>query len=382
MSNTKPIKKRSTIFPYRGKWRIQYFDLDGKVRTKTVATKQDAYKDLVILEQLVASGALPKRSQDVPMFSDWLLDWVDSRRNEVRPVTLWGFESTTRLHLLPSLGHLRLNQISTLTIEHLYNRLIAEKNLSRGSIQKIHSILSHSLEKACRHGFIDSNPAQYVKLPKSQSPKIHVFGLEEIAKLLQVAAQFGPLAEFRWLLALRYGLRQGECLALEWCDLDDSNRTITISRTVNSIPGQGFVVTPPKSDQSRRVIPLDDYTYNLTRVIRTNLPKANPNSLIFTSGSGSYIDARTDYDRWQKLLKTAGLAPVKLHSARHAAATLLLSSGANIRSIQLLLGHSSPSFTMATYLHPSQESLRLAIEQVSQITTRSSPCVKGDLYVY
>jgi hypothetical protein len=55
-------KKSSSIFPYRGKWRIQYLDLQGKVRTKTASTKEDAYKQLGTLEHLKASGELPRRA--------------------------------------------------------------------------------------------------------------------------------------------------------------------------------------------------------------------------------------------------------------------------------------------------------------------------------
>ena len=362
MSTSQPIKKSSTIFPYRGKWRIQYFDQDGRIRTKTVESKQDAYKNLVILEQLVVSGTLPRKPSEIPYFKDWIRQWFESRKAEVRPVTLWGFESTIRLHLLPSLGGKRLNQISPRTLEHFYQDLMLTKGLSEATVQKAHALVSHALEMAFRYGFIDSNPCRVVKTPKSKATKFEILGAPQIAMVLLEASKLGKLAEFRWLLALRYGLRQGECLALQWGDLDLDNRALRVRRTVNSIPGIGFVVTPPKSEQSVRDVPLDDYTFRLIQSIKSDSASAALEDLIFRNSNGAFVDARTDYDRWQRLLKSVGLPPVKLHAARHSAATALLSSGANVRSIQLLLGHSSPSFTMATYLHPSQESLRSAIE--------------------
>ncbi len=373
MSTSQPIKKSSTIFPYRGKWRIQYFDHEGRIRTKTVESKQDAYKHLAILEQLVTSGALPRKPSEIPYFREWIGQWFESRRTEVRPVTLWGFESTIRLHLLPSLGGKRLNQISPRTLEHFYQHLMLDKGLSEATVQKAHSLVSHALEMALRYGFIESNPCRFVKTPQSKGSKLAILSAPQIAAALREASKLGKLAEFRWLLALRYGLRQGECLALNWGDLDMENRALTIRRTVNSIPGSGFVVTPPKSEQSIRDIPLDDYTFELLASLKIQSAETGDSGLIFKSATGSYVDARTDYDRWQRLLKNAGLPPVKLHAARHSAATLLLSSGANVRSIQLLLGHSNPSFTMATYLHPSQESLRMAIETSVQLVTQQSP---------
>jgi integrase len=362
MSTSQPIKKSSTIFPYRGKWRIQYFDHEGRIRTKTVESKQDAYKHLTILEQLVTSGALPRKPTEIPYFKEWIGQWFESRRTEVRPVTLWGFESTIRLHLLPSLGGKRLNQISPRTLEHFYQHLMLNKGLSEATVQKAHSIVSHALEMATRYGFIDSNPCRFTKTPQTKATKLTILSAPQIAAALREASKLGKLSEFRWLLALRYGLRQGECLALEWTDLDLESRSIHVTKTVNSIPGAGFVVTPPKSELSVRDIPIDEKTYSLLVDLKSEIANGSGNGLIFQSATGGHVDAKTDYDRWQRLLKSSGLPPMKLHAARHSAATLLLSSGANLRSIQLLLGHSSPSFTMATYLHPNQEDLRMAIE--------------------
>ena len=365
MSKTPPVKKSSTIFPYRGKWRIQYFDSDGKIRTKTVETREAAYKELVLMEQLVAAGKMPRRAKDIPTFQEWIPVWLESRRSEVRPVTFLGFQTTIKLHLLPALGHLKVDQITPLRIETLYRELQARKELTANSIHRIHALLNHSLASAARHGFTSENPCHAVRKPKATKPKLETLTSDEIARLLQTAAQEDPLTYLRWLLAIRFGLRQGEALALTWGDFDLNQKALSITKTVNNLPGIGNLVTPPKSEHSNRTLPLDQETAQLlAALLKAGSPKAKTD-LLFQSSTGSFLDAKTDYDRWQALLKKAGIPPRKLHAARHAAATQLLNTGANIRAIQLILGHSSPTFTMATYLHPDQEVLRGALENAS-----------------
>ena len=97
--------------------------------------------------------------------------------------------------------------------------------------------------------------------------------------------------------------------------------------------------------------------------------------LLFPALKGSHRNARTDYDNWKRLLVVAGVRSVRLHDARHAAATLLLAAGADARSIQLLLGHSSPGFTLATYVHPDQEALRRALERASGVAVGALPTI-------
>lgn len=360
MSNTKPIKRSSTIFPYRGKWRAQYFDAEGRIRTKTLGSKEDAYKYIHLAEQLVSDGKLPKRPCEIPTFEEWIWQWYETRKNEVRPVTLLGFESTIRLHLLSVFGQKRINQINTSTIENLYSNLIQNKNLKPATIHKIHALLSHAFQSAIRYGYLDSNPTRNVKLPQIVRAKQRVLSINEIQSVLDKALENGPKSLLRWSLALRYGLRQGECLALTWQDFDLDRGELTINKSVRSHPKAGYVVTFPKSQNSIRNLPLDQETIQLVEVLRP--ANFQSGDLVFPNSFGDYQSAKTDYWAWHKILKEAGIANIKLHAARHSAATALLHTGADIRTIQLILGHSTPSFTMATYVHPEQQRLLSAIE--------------------
>lgn len=150
-------------------------------------------------------------------------------------------------------------------------------------------------------------------------------------------------------------------------DLDLTQGLVRITNSVDAIPGLGAVVTPPKSAQSYREIPMGSETLLVFREYRKSIPVPEKlSSLVFPSRSGNHTNARVDYDDWKRLLRHANVRSLKLHAARQSAATLMLTSGAAARSIQLLLGHSSPVFTLATYVHPNTSRLRELLEKSSQ----------------
>jgi integrase len=361
-------RKSPTIFPYRGKWRIQYVDLTGRSRTKTAETKQDAYRELVRLEQQMALGFLDRPAREVPTLAEWLETWIATRQGEVRISTHLGFESTIRLHIKPFLGHKKIGDIRVGDVEGVYISLGRSNGLSPATIRKVHAVLSQSFAMALRYGYVARNPMAEVRLPQVRTKPKKVLTAAEVRRVLDTASALPGDPYPRFLLALRLGMRQGECLALTWDDVDLDARVVRVTKSVDVIPGRGVVVSPPKSSQSYRQVPMDSETHQAFAGLRSGQSRSvKGDSLVFPSLRGTYRNARVDYDSWQRLLSQSGVRQVKLHDARHAAATLMLESGADARSIQLLLGHSSPGFTLATYVHPRHEGLRDVLERAADL---------------
>jgi integrase len=173
----------------------------------------------------------------------------------------------------------------------------------------------------------------------------------------------GPESYLRWLLALHYGLRQGETLALTWGDFDPSTGLLSINKSVNAKAGEGPIVSSPKTEKANRKIPLTAQTQLSWKALAECKSSIQASGIVFENTKGGHVNARTDYDKWHSLLRKAGIRRVKLHVARHTAASLLIESGVDLRSVQLILGHASPTFTAATYIHPSHIHLRSALER-------------------
>lgn len=357
------VKRSATVFPYRGKWRLQYFDAEGRIRTKTAPTKEDAYMALGLLRQQISQGMLAKPDREVPILGDWLVVWLEQKRIELKWSTVESLEALVRLHITPALGNYRLNHVSPLLIEAFYSSLQTKKQLSPATIKKVHTILHQALQQAVRYGQLLTNPMASSKTPPTTKPRIEVLSRKQVEQLLAMAVDQGPESYLRWLLALHYGLRQGEALALTWGDFEPSTGLLSINKSVNAKAGEGPIVSSPKTETANRKIPLTTQAQLGWKALAESRGSINASALVFQNSKGSHINARTDYDQWHALLRKAGIRRVKLHVARHTAASLLIESGVDLRSVQLILGHSSPTFTAATYIHPSHVHLRSALEK-------------------
>ena len=210
------------------------------------------------------------------------------------------------------------------------------------------------------------------KTPPETKPRIEVLSREQVEQLLSIAADQGPESYLRWLLALQYGLRQGEVLALTWGDFEPSTGLLSINKSVNAKAGQGPIVSSPKTEKANRKIPLTAQAQLSWKALAECKDSRQASDLVFENTKGGHVNARTDYDKWHSLLRKAGIRRVKLHVARHTAASLLIESGVDLRSVQLILGHSSPTFTAATYIHPSHIHLRSALERTQTALTNSA----------
>jgi integrase len=211
---------------------------------------------------------------------------------------------------------------------------------------------------AVSRGVIVHSPVSKLKPPK-YIPKVReVFSEIEVSKILTTASTQTAKAHLRWILALRYGMRQGEVLGLKVSDFNLSKGKLSSSRTVNSLPGRGIVALPTKTKNSRRTIPIDNQVAELVR----ELP-ASADWIFTAEGKAqSPIDATTDQRAWRKLLKEAGVRCLPLHSARHTAATFYIANGSSPKAVQLLLGHSSIAYTLGSYVHVGEREMKELLE--------------------
>src|SRR5689334_2834351 len=243
---------------------------------------------------------------------------------------------------------------------------------------------------------ITYNPATHLELPPVRSSKPLVWTDQRVAEwrrtghipspvMVWTAEQTGafldhiiddPLYAMYHLIALR-GLRRGEACGLHRADLDLDALTLTVRQQL-VVEAWHLNLTAPKTDGSEATIALDTTTAAL---LREHLERQDQlreaaglcwveNGLVFTQPDGSMIHPDHISRRFKEAITEAGLPPIRLHDLRHGAATLALAGGADIKTVQAMLRHSTIALTANTYTSVLPQVARDAAEAAAALVPR------------
>ncbi len=260
-------------------------------------------------------------------------------------------------------------------LQSLYNEKF-RSGLSPRTVEIIHTVIHGALKQAVKNGLVVRNVSEYCELPKKEKKEAKALTPEEMDRFLKALENDRLKAAFITLLGT--GLRRGELLALKWQNVDLKQGTVAVKETLAWIAKKGFVFQPPKTEKSRRTVPLPDDV--LAELKRHKVRQAEErlmlgelyqdNGLVFATELGTPIIPRNFERKYKALLKKAGLTGVKLHSLRHTYATRLLEAGENLKVVQELLGHSRISVTADIYSHVSPELKRTAVAKLNGMFSR------------
>ncbi|ANH42839.1 integrase [Helicobacter pylori] len=198
--------------------------------------------------------------------------------------------------------------------------------------------------------FLPQNPYFAITLKNAQEAKaIDPFSLEEVKSLIKNA----PSLRLKAFLAVAFftGMRTGEQLALLWEDVDFTEKTITINKSLNEL-GQ---ITSPKNKPSIREVDLLEPVEKILKELKASEP-ANKKFVFIDMPKRSSIFQR----HFKNLLKALNLKDRKLYTTRHTFASLMLSQGEEAMWVSKTLGHKDLNTTYKTYSHyiPKQEKER------------------------
>lgn len=303
----------------------------------------------------INSGSFIDKNKN-PTVEEWLHFWLLTyKKNSVKQKTFDQYEGVIRVHLVPEFGDLRLVELKESQLQKFYNRLFVN-GLSARSIQIINTVLSAALKKAIKSRLILFNVCDAVELPKQTKKERRVLSAEEQEQLLKELKKDEQGAMY--IFALFTGLRRGEVLALRWSDVDLENGIIKVTKAlsrvktyVDSGDKTKLIVSEPKTDTSKRVIPIVDSLIPLLKKQKKLTRENNELDLVFPSEAGGYIDPGNYNRKFYKIIKRAGLQKANPHSLRHSFATRALEAGVDLKTTQELLGHSSISITADLYTH-------------------------------
>ena len=206
-----------------------------------------------------------------------------------------------------------------------------------------------------REGWASTNPAKPLRNPRKHRTLPHFLSTDEIGRLLEAPPANNPLGlRDRAILETLYsaGLRVSELVALNQGDLDFAGGVLTVR-------GKG---------KRERLSPIGSFAQKAIRrwlEVRKVSPREpqGPGAPVFVNKFGRRLTTRSVGRLLEKYLKETGLdRRTTPHTLRHSFATHLLDRGADIRSVQELLGHKSLTTTQI-YTHVSTAGLRAAYER-------------------
>ena len=231
------------------------------------------------------------------------------------------------------------------------------------TVDKRITALKEVYNSAVSDGLCGSSPLEKVRRPKKPYKELN--GVNDSLQLAGVAEAIArlPLDEYKvaFSLALYTGMRRGEICALRWADVDLRGGVLWVRQAVGTDDG-GNYVKPPKSNRPRDIaMPMQ-----LIELLGAWEKKNGSGYVVSADGAmmnPDYIThAFTAFARFNGLEGAAGRR-LTLHDLRHSAATFLIAGGADVKTVQAVLGHSSAAITLDMYAsadrHAKESAARL-----------------------
>lgn len=302
---------------------------DGNASVPTMRAIAERFATYVQLEQGRSSNTVTAYSKDVAS----LLDFACER----------GCEFLSDIGIVELRGWLAQQRGSGLTSATIARRATAVRMFFAWAFSQ---------------GHIDHDPASSLVIPKVSKRLPHVLQQDQAQQVMQRAVIRSDDEEpvhirDQAILELLYasGIRVGELVGLDVMDIDDSRRTLRVL-------GKG---------SKERVVPYgaiaDKALSQYLSVARPKLATSASGAAVFLGARGKRIDQRVVRAMVHTVLRSLeGVPDLSPHGLRHSAATHLIEGGADIRTVQEILGHASLATTQL-YTHVSMERLRSVFEQ-------------------
>lgn len=333
---------------------------DPKMTPKQIGRELERQK--VLFEEKCHGGAANCNMKFRPFAELWFKNYAET---ELRPRTLAmmkGLEERT----YHAIGHLRIDKITALLIQEFIDNL-AEKGINQktggGLSPKTQShylsFISDVFAYACRLGLLQDNPARRVRIKRAERPEKKIYTLEEAERFLELM-QAEPLSfQCFFLLAIYGGFRREELLGFEWSDIDFENHVVTVNRASLYTKDRGVFTDIPKTKNSHRSIKLPDCVFptlqrykveQAERRLKLGDRWINSNRL-FTTWNGKPQHPSCMPKTLKRFCDKSRLPYYGIHSFRHLNASLLITSGVDVRTVSASLGHSQTSTTLDIYSH-------------------------------
>ncbi len=364
----------ATIEAYETKagkrYQVRYRKPDGKqTKKRGFRRKVDAEQFSHTVEVKKLTGEYIAPSMGRLTLGELGPKWI-ARQVHIKPSWAERIDSIWRTHIEPHWGARQLASIERSEIKDW----IAGIKRAPSTVADIHTVLSQMLDEAVEEKRIPANPAAKLDLPRRQPVEHNYLTHDQVAALT---------AEAKWpeiVMLLAYsGMRWGEMAALRPRDVDLERKRIRIGRSASKVNSRSVIGTP-KTWEIRTVAVPAEVALLLRPVV---VAQKNPNGLLWARPDGEpirppttthwfgaavrrCIEASTPLDDDGNPTGPASFPRVTAHQLRHTAASLMIASGAHVKTVQRQLGHKTATMTLDNYGHLFEDDLDDVAERMGE----------------
>lgn len=346
----------------RGKrWRVRWLDPEtGQTRTELFGRRADAERHDANMHADISRGQYVDPRAGKLTVTDYAEQW---RRTLLhRGSTAERVERVIRRHIVPVLGSVPLSQVRNSHIRGWVKD--RAQHLAPSTLAVVfYGTLGPMFNAAVIDRRIGVSPCAGVRLPEIPDSRYYIAKPDEVHALARALPERYRAIVY---LAAGCGWRGGEVFGLERDGLDLDAREVHVRHQLTVISGRAPHLAPPKTKTSLRTNELPAAVADALRAHLATFPVRpeeiedetdprvsvrRPARLLFTRGDGRPIH-RADWSHiWRPAVQAAGLpAGYGLRDLRHYFATVLIYGGANVKTVQLAMGHTTPTVTLNTYV--------------------------------
>ena len=297
-------------------------------------------------------------------FKDVYELFLIEHKNTVKPGTYATTKRYANLHILPKIGNKPIDSFTVMDCQKLVNQWAEHFN----SAKYPKGITQQVFDYAIKMDIIQDNPMKKVKLPKRKgviNETNKYYTTEELKHFFECLKDYDNLKFSAFFRMLAFtGMRKGEALALEWCDIDFEKKLVHIKKGVSLDENDKPLISTPKTKKSVRTVSIDNETVSVLKrwkleqakiLMKKGINSLNKHQLLFTYEDNKLYRPSYVNDWLATIIKTYNLKKITIHGFRHSHCSLLFEMGTPIQVVQERLGHSNIKTTMDIYTHVTEK---------------------------
>lgn len=290
--------------------------------------------------------------------------WKEYKRPYVKQSTMAAYLLILENHLLPAFGE--NDSLPEQSVQSFVLKKI-ECGLSVKSIKDILIVLKMVMKFGVKNEWMNYYEWDIKYPTNSANKELEVLSVSNHRKILDHIQSHFTFTGLGIYISLSTGLRIGEICALKWNDINITEGTITVSRTIERIymvEGEKkhteLVISSPKTRNSCREIPMSK---ELLAIVKPLKKIVNDDFYVLTNDEHP-TEPRTYRNYYNGLMEKLGIPRLKYHGLRHSFATRCIEAGCDYKTVSVLLGHSNISTTLNLYVHPNMEQKKRCITKM------------------